>query len=404
MSTSVLPDARAIETASDQLIATADEARSLAPVVWLIGKVQSGKTSIVRAITQSSEAEIGNGFKACTSTSRVFDFPADVPILNFLDTRGLGEVAYDPAEDLRFAEGRAHLLLVTMRAMDVGQNVVVKAVAAARARHPHWPIVVAQTCLHEGYATNQGHRLPYPFSITEPDKVNSPALPPDLLRCLRYQRSIMAGLPGNGPIVFVPIDLTHPNDALPPADYGLDMLADALITVAPHTMRAALQALPSITIDGRMRLAEPIIMGHAIAAAGSDLVPVAGALAASAVQARLLQRLGQIYGVTWDRRLLAELGAALGSGVAARTLIAMGARQLAKLIPVYGQTVAAATSAAMSFAVTFAIGKAAVYFLTRRQRGLDTAGTASAYQEALRQALRIAKERKFSQTAERAPL
>ncbi len=74
----------------------ADKARQFAPVVWLVGKVQSGKSSIIRSLTQSTEAEIGQGFRACTRTARVFDFPGQAPIIRFLDTRGLGEVAYDP--------------------------------------------------------------------------------------------------------------------------------------------------------------------------------------------------------------------------------------------------------------------------------------------------------------------
>ena len=39
----------------------ADKARAFAPVVWLLGKVQSGKTSIIRELTQAGDAEIGNG-------------------------------------------------------------------------------------------------------------------------------------------------------------------------------------------------------------------------------------------------------------------------------------------------------------------------------------------------------
>ena len=394
MASKVLPTAGAIAVAGDQSTAVTDTARRLAPVVWLIGKVQSGKSSIVRAMTQSSDAEIGSGFKACTATSRIFDFPADAPILRFLDTRGLGEVAYDATEDLRFAERQAHLLLVTMRAMDMAQDSVLAVVAAARRRQPTWAVVVAQTCLHESYSANSSHVLPYPFDVADPGKVTSRSLPPDLLRCLQHQRTTFSRLPGTGPVLFVPIDVTRSTDGLPPEFYGLEALADALVSVAPTMMRAALLALPSFATDGRARLAEPIIMGHAMAAAGSDLVPIAGAIAASAVQARLLQRIGQIYGVTWDRRTLAELAAALGSGVAARTLAGLGLRQLAKFIPVYGQTIAAATSAAMSFAVTYAIGKAAAHFLSHRQRGLKTDGTAAAYQDALRHALRLAKERR----------
>ena len=74
-----------------------------------------------------------------------------------------------------------------------------------------------------------------------------------------------------------------------------------------------------------------------------------------------------------------------------KSLVGFGVRQLAKLIPVYGQTAAAAASAATSFAVTFALGKAAVHFLSRRQRGLHFAGTASAYQQGLREALSHAR-------------
>jgi hypothetical protein len=125
----------------------ADRARDLAPVVWLLGKVQSGKTSIVRALTHATDAEIGNGFRACTRTARVFDFPADAPIVRFLDTRGLGEAGYDPVDDIAFCEERAHLILVVARARDMQLEPVLEALAAVRRRHPDWPVVFAQTTL-----------------------------------------------------------------------------------------------------------------------------------------------------------------------------------------------------------------------------------------------------------------
>lgn len=393
-----LPDLSAISEAKDGPADILAGARAIAPVVWLIGKVQSGKSTIVRAVTQSDLAEIGSGFRPCTRFATVFDFPADAPVLRFLDTRGLGEAAYDPSEDLAFAERRAHLLLVTMRAMDVNQDAIVSALRTIRARHPEWPIVVAQTCLHEGYAPGARHVLPYPFSQTEPDDLDSVRLPADLIRCLKYQRSRLADLPGRAPVVFVPIDITKPQDGITPADYGLDALSDALVRAAPTAMRQVIQSLPGVEADGRKRLADPLIMGHAMAAAGSDLVPAVGAVAVSAVQARLLQRIGEIYGVSWDRQTLAEFAAALGTGVAARTLLGFGLRQLAKLIPAYGQTIAAATSSAMSFAVTFAMGKAAAHFLTQRQRGLASEETAAVYQRSLAQAMRLAKDRKLQES------
>jgi tRNA U34 5-carboxymethylaminomethyl modifying GTPase MnmE/TrmE len=86
-------------------------ARQPLPVLWLIGKAQAGKTSIIRALTGSEAAEIGNGFQPCTRTARFYDFPTEAPVVRFLDTRGLGEVAYDPTEDIRYCEAQAHLLL-----------------------------------------------------------------------------------------------------------------------------------------------------------------------------------------------------------------------------------------------------------------------------------------------------
>jgi uncharacterized protein (DUF697 family) len=199
------------------------------------------------------------------------------------------------------------------------------------------------------------------------------------------------------------MDLTQPGDGLSPEDYGLDALSDALVRAAPEAMRAALLTLPALALDGRSKRANPLILGHAMTAAGSDLLPAAGAVAVSAIQASLLLRIAQIYGITWDRRTLAEFAAALGTGVATRTLMGFVARQLAKLVPGYGQTVAAATSAATSFAVTFALGKAVTYFLAQRQRGLSSEGTAAAYQAALTEAIVLAKARSFGRATPREP-
>ncbi|HEX2841813.1 YcjF family protein [Hyphomicrobium sp.] len=373
-----------------------DIPRTYAPVVWLLGKVQSGKTSVIRAITETSDAAIGDGFRPCTRTSRLYEFPAEAPVIRFLDTRGLGETNYNPADDLTFAEGSAHLILATMRAMDVDQAAVFEALRQVRGRHPDWPIVIAQTSLHDAYRPGEGHILPYPFEPhTAADVVAR--IPIDLMRSLAYQRALFDKLPGRGPLLFVPIDLTKPEDGLAPHDYGLDALTEALAIVAPAGMLAALSAMPGFKADPRARSADPIVMGHAMAAGGSDLVPipVAGTVAATTIQARMLAQLGRLYGVEWDRRAYAELTAAIGAGTLARVAAGVGIRQLAKMLPVYGQTAGAAASAAASFAVTYALGKAAVFYLHGRRIGtMDRGGIAQAYQSALRDAFRMAKERK----------
>lgn len=382
---------------------TAEHARAMAPVVWLIGKVQSGKTSIIRAITRASDAEIGDGFKPCTKTSRVYEFPAEAPVLRFLDTRGLGEAGYDPAEDLAFSEDSAHLVLAVMRVMDPQQRSIADVVKAVRKRHPAWPIVVAQTTLHEAYPPGASHPLPYPFESNGPITPRGD-VPADLTRALAYQRSLFEDVRGSEPL-FVPIDFTHASDGLTPADYGLEQLTDALATVAPASLLIALEAMPGFDADPKSRSADPLIMGHAMAAAGGDLVPfpIAGTLAASTVQARLLHVLGKHYGITWDKRAYADLSAALGAGTLLKVASQVGLRQLVKMIPVYGQTAGVAASAAASFALTYALGKAAVYYLHRRRQGRpDRKGVAQVYQQSLRDAFRIARDRRLSDGQEAA--
>ena len=356
-----------------------------APVVWLLGKVQSGKSSIVEALTGSSAAEVGNGFKACTPFSRIYDFPPEAPSVRFLDTRGLGEAGYDPHEDLAFAEAQAHLLLVVMRALDVEQGAVLDVVGQVRRRHPDWPILVAQTALHDAYPHGHDHIQPYPF-----DAQGRPtsALPGDLARTLAFQRTLLDGMPGSGTIAFVPVDFTRPGDGFEPRHYGLETMRDALLHVAPAAIAAALT--PADTGGARAIRARGHILGYAAAAAAADVVPVAGIVAVPGIQAKMLHSVGAIYGVEWDRRTFGEFTAALGTGVVVRTLTTFGVRELAKLVPVYGQTAGAAAAAAMSFATTYALGMAAIYFLRQRERGQPTdKGVVEAYRQGLRDAFRI---------------
>ena len=369
--------------------AVADRARTLAPLVWFIGKVQSGKTSIVRALTGATDAEIGAGFRACTRTARIFDFPAEAPIIRFLDTRGLCEAAYDPAEDIAFCEDRAHLILAVVKALDAEQGAVVEAVRAARRRHPDWPVVVAQTSLHEGYPQGMGHVLPYPFVAGEPRS----AVPDSLARALAHQRSLLGRIPGHAAPSFAAIDFTQPGDGLDPADYGREELIAALVAAAPAAVKIALRELPGAGAEADRRSVNAHILGYAVAAGASDAIPVAGLVTVPVLQAAMLRQVAQLHGMPWDRRGYTEFLAALGAGTLLRTASTFGIRQLVKLVPVYGQTVGAATAAAASFAATYAIGKAASYYLTQRQRGRHAEDVAAVYREALRGAFGMAGER-----------
>jgi len=381
-----LVQTRADRTSSEAIATTA---AADAPVIWLVGKVQAGKSSIVQAITGSSEAEVGSGFRPCTRSARVFDFPVEAPIVRFLDTRGLGEVGYDPTEDLAILEDKAHLLLVVMRAMDHHQSSIIEAVSEIRRRHPDWPIVVAQTCLHDAYEGDAGHVLPYPFGTQRKDTLRAPD---GLRRSLAHQRRAFESIGGNGPIVFVPIDFTQAEDGFEPRLYGFDALAKAILAAAPKRVGAMLEEMKAASRDKSAREALPLILGHAAVAAAADAVPLAGAVAAPGVQARMLYALAAKRGVPWDRRTLAEFGGCLGAGILTGLVARFGVRQLVKLIPVYGQTVGSAAAAAASSATTYALGRAAIVFIDRRQNGTpDPEAVAAEFHSALATAFGAAR-------------
>jgi uncharacterized protein (DUF697 family) len=251
-------------------------------------------------------------------------------------------------------------------------------------------VVVTQTSLHEGYGPGQGHAKPYPFG----DERAAEAAPEPLRRALAHQRAAFASLPGRGAVAFVPIDLTQPTDGFDPPDYGREALIAALVEVAPAAVRVALQGLPGAAHgEPGDRSANAYILGFAAAAGASDALPVAGVVTVPVLQAAMLRQLAQVYGMSWDRRAYAEFLAALGTGALVRTASTFGIRQLVKLVPVYGQTIGAATAVAASFAATYAIGKAASYYLGRRRRGAEAEDVAAVYRDALRDAFRMARQR-----------
>lgn len=365
----------------------ARRARQQAPVLWLLGKVQSGKTSIVRAITGDSSAEIGEGFRSCTRGARVHDYPAEAPVLRFLDTRGLGDADDAPRdENLARLTGRAHMIVAVARAMDAQQDEVLDALRAVRRKHPDWPVILVQTCLHEGYPDDRDHP---PYAALDTARGLE-----DLARCRQRQADVFRALPGKGAVVVVPVDLTPPEEGYSPALYGLPALLDALESQAPERLATILQALRRPTDDPRARRARPHIMGYAGAAAASDVVPVLGLVSVPVVQGKLLHSLGRIYGVGWDSRSLREFTAALGTGTLAGLGLSHGARQLGKLIPGYGQTAGSAAAAVASFAATYALGIAACTYLSRTRDGREaTEGVEAAYRQALKEALDLARRR-----------
>lgn len=364
--------------------------REPAPVIWLLGLAQSGKTSIVRALTGSSRAAIGDGFRPCTRTASIYDFPQEVPVVRFLDTRGLGEVGYEPSEDIALCEAQSHLLIVVVRADDTRPQHILEVLRKVRRRHPDWPVVIAQTCLHHGYDDDQpDHVLPYPYG----DDDWQSAVPEDLGRLLLRQREFFTDLPGNGALLWVPIDFTLPEDGFEPTDYGLDALWDAIEEAASLGLQARLRADSEIS-DIYSRAAHPHIVGFSLAAGTVGALPIVDLALVPTLQAGLLHRLAGLYKQRWTTRSSAEFLGLLGSGFAAAYGARLAGRSLVKLIPVWGQTAGAVLGASASGAITFALGKAACVYLGRKREGhsIDASALRQAYREGLDQGRKLLRQ------------
>jgi predicted GTPase len=92
-----------------------------------LGNTGAGKSSLVKALTNGSDIDIGNGFSPCTKSAYVYPFPSKHPIVKFLDTRGLAETHYDPTEDITQATQKGHLLTLVAKTEEVEQSSVIQA-------------------------------------------------------------------------------------------------------------------------------------------------------------------------------------------------------------------------------------------------------------------------------------
>jgi len=360
------------------------------PVLWMIGKTQAGKTSIIRSMTGSEAAEIGNGFQPCTRQSRCYDFPADMPVVRFLDTRGLGEVAYDPTDDIEYCESKAHLLIAVMKVADIKQQAVFDVLHTVRERHPEWPLLIVQTGLHECYPPGMQHIQPWMYD----QQPLTDSVPSDLKRALLAQRDGFADLPGHASVRWVAVDLTLPEDGFDPPDYGLEALWQAIEALSSLGLENLLTSGEAVR-DLFEQTAHQHIVGYSTTAAGLGALPVVDLVSVTAVQAKLLHSLAVLYGQSWDKRTIAEFLGLLGAGFATSYLARWVGRTVTKIIPVVGQTLGALWGASASGATTYALGKAAVYFFVqhRSQLNIDAETIRRIYAEELERGADMLKNR-----------
>jgi uncharacterized protein (DUF697 family) len=375
--------------------AAQERARRTAPVIWLLGKTGSGKTSVVAALTGDSRAEVGAGFEPCTRTAAFYDFPHEAPLVRFLDTRGLEEAGYDASDDVAWCEGQAHIVLAVTHLSDPDQAAVLDVLRAVRRRHPDWPVVVAQTHVHALYQRGEGHPAVYPFTGGAEDET-SPVIPHPLRQAIAHQRRIFAGLPGAAPR-FVPVDLTQPEDGYTPEDYGIDALLAAIGQAGPEAQEALQEAARRDEAHRIRARCRPIILGHAVAAvgAGAAPLPLVGAGGLAAILGSMLRYLARRHGVAWTPAMFAEFTGAIGGGALLWWGARYGLRELLKLIPFAGTWLGGALNATAAFSVAYGLGEAACVWLGYRQRGrcAPDEEVRRAFAEGLAEGLRRGKRR-----------
>lgn len=330
------------------------------PILWLFGKTGSGKSSIVRCLTGLETVDIGTGFKPQTRRSSLYEFPdASAPILKFLDTRGLGETGYDPAEDIDTFADAAHLMIVTVRVMDHALEELVAALRKIRHAAPSRPVILALTALHDSYPGQQ-HPDPDPFDVSPtplPD-----GIAPGLRRSLESQYQRFDGLFDFA----VPIDLTPEYEGFDEPNFGGQRFKQTIIQSLPAAYRHNLLQMDELLEplgDLQRRRTLPTILGTSSLAATAAAVPFPwiDIPVVMGLQTHLIYKLARIHEQPIDANTIAKLSGVLGSRIAVR----MALRATLKFIPWVGM----AANAAAAFAMTFATGMVWNWYFLEVKRG-----------------------------------
>lgn len=313
------------------------------PTLWLIGKTGAGKSTLIRALTGLDEIEVGRGFRPCTQTATQYDFPQETPVLRFLDTRGLSEAAYDPSDDIRACERHSHALVIVARADDPEQSELLEALKCIKRSGKVRNALLVHTAI-ETLDTAQ-----------------------ESGKCVLHNQQLIESVWGE--VDSAPVDLIGRNGQ----PVGMAQLVDNLGRFLPIVAELFERRGKSTAEENNFRKFKSEIMWYAGAAGATDAVPLVGLVSVPAIQTKMLHSLANHYGLPWNRRLLTELLGAMGAGFGVQYASRIGLRQLVKLIPVYGQTVGAASAAVSSYCVTYALGRVGCIYFFNKISGKPTA-------------------------------
>lgn len=340
----------------DQVSAILDTVRAKLPTTeaLLIGKPQSGKSSIVRGLTGVSAEIVGQGFRPHTQHTERYAYPDfDLPLLIFTDTVGLGDVNQDTetiiqelVSDLQRETNCARVLILTVKISDFATDTLGQVARKLRQQYPDIPCLLVVTCLHELYPTHGDHPATYPPDYEE------------INRAYSALRETFAGI-CNGSVI---IDFTLEEDGYNPVFYGLAALRDALADILPEAEAQAIhqlldqqagEKLGNLYRDAGRRYILPFaIMAATLAAVP---LPFATMPVLTALQVSMVGLLGKIYGQTLTRSQAGGVVSAIAGGFLAQAI----GRELIKFLPGFGSVIAASWAGAY----TWSLGEGAcVYF------------------------------------------
>jgi len=321
---------------------------------WLLGKPQSGKSSIVRGLTGVSAEIVGQGFRPHTQHTQRYDYPtSDLPLLVFTDTVGLGDVTQETTvivqelmAELQQRDRRARVLILTVKINDFATASLHQIVTQLRQQHPEVPCLLAVTCLHEVYPAGIEQHPAYPADLEE------------VKRALAAIQQMFAGLCDRA----VLIDFTLEEDGFTPVFYGLEALVDSLSELLPEAEARAMHQLLEGNVGdqisnlyreaGRRYILPIAIMAGTLAAVP---LPFATMPVLTALQVSLVGLLGKLYGQTITPSQAGGIVSAIAGGFLAQAI----GRELIKFLPGFGSVIAASWATAY----TWALGEAAcVYF------------------------------------------
>ncbi len=325
--------------------------------VILIGKAQTGKSSIIRALTGASAEIIGQGFRPHTVHTQQYAYPTDdLPLLNFIDTVGLGEGLKDPpsvAAELQSLLGAssaevqaAQILVVTLKITDFAVDAVYRLLQNLRQAYPQIPCLLVVTCLHELY----------------PGRVSDhPVYPPELPEVQRAVEALQTQFDFCDRTVLV--DFTLEEDGFTPVFYGLEAFVEALAALLPDAEAQVIhQLLEQAGVSDRIGdiyrdAGRRYILPFSVMAATLAAVPLPFATmpVLTALQVTLVTLLGRLYGQTISPAQAGGIASAIAGGFGAQVI----GRELMKFIPGLGPVIAASWAGAY----TWALGEGAcVYF------------------------------------------